>query len=132
MEQVKKLTNESGFGYVFETAGVDVTMKLAFEIAANKAKVCFIGTPHKDLTFTPKLFENMNRKEFTLTGSWMSYSAPFPGREWELTAHHFAKGDLKFDDGLIFEKLPMAKAQKAFMMYKISGAVKGKLILVND
>ena len=132
MNQVKELTDGKGFGYVFETAGVDVTMKLSFEIAANKAKVCFIGTPHKDLVFSPNLFENMNRKEFTLTGSWMSYSAPFPGREWELTAHHFAKGDLKFDNGLIFKKLPMSQAQEAFMMYKTPGLVKGKLMLVNE
>ena len=28
------------------------------------------------------MWEKINRKEFYLTGSWMSYSAPFPGREW--------------------------------------------------
>ena len=72
-------------------------MHMAFELAANKAHVCFIGTPHENLTFTPKEWENMNRKEFKLTGSWMSYSAPYPGREWELTAHYFATGQLKFD-----------------------------------
>ena len=71
----------------FETAGQVPTMHMAFELAANKAHVCFIGTPHENLTFTPKEWENMNRKEFKLTGSWMSYSAPYPGREWELTAH---------------------------------------------
>ena len=40
------------------------TMHMAFELAANKAHVCFIGTPHENLTFTPKQWENMNRKEF--------------------------------------------------------------------
>lgn len=132
LEEVKAFTDDKGFGVIFETAGVDVTMKLAFELAANKAKVCFIGTPHKDLVFPPKLFENMNRKEFTLTGSWMSYSAPFPGREWELTAFHFAKGDLRFDEGLILKKMPMSKAQEAFMMFKNPSSVKGKIMLVND
>ena len=67
---------------------------LAFETAANKASVCFIGTPHQDVTFTPRMWENMNRKEFKLTGSWMSYSAPFPGEEWTLTAHYFSTGQL--------------------------------------
>ena len=120
------------FGYVYETAGVDVTMKLAFEIAGNKSNVCFIGTPSKDLVFTPHLFENMNRKEFTLTGSWMSYSAPFPGKEWALTAHFFGTGELKFDDSLIFKKMPMSDIQKAFDMYKTPGAVKGKILLINE
>ncbi len=131
-DTVSQMTDGKGFGFVFETAGVDVTMKLAFELAGNKASVCFVGTPTRDLVFTPKLFENMNRKEFRLTGSWMSYSAPFPGREWELTSHYFGTGDLKFDESLIFRRLPMSQAAEAFAMYKTPGAVKGKLLLVNE
>lgn len=132
MEQVKEVTSNRGFGFVFETAGVDVTMKLAFEIAGNKSSVCFVGTPTKDLVFTPKLFENMNRKEFTLTGSWMSYSAPFPGKEWKLTAHYFATGQLKFDDSLIFKKLPLSEIKSGFDMYKTPGFVKGKILAINE
>ncbi len=131
-EQVDELTNKNGFGFVYETAGVDITMKMAFELAANKAKVCFIGTPHKDLIFPYKLFEKMNRKEFILTGSWMSYSAPFPGKEWSLMAHYFSKGDLKFDESLIFKRLPMKDIKKGFDMYKTPGMVKGKIMLIND
>ena len=132
MHTAKALTNGKGFRYVFETAGVTDTMKMAFELASNKANVCFIGTPTKDLTFSPKLFENMNRKEFKLTGSWMSYSAPYPGKEWELTAHYFATGQLKFDEGLIFKKFAMQEADKAFALYKTPGLVKGKILLVNE
>ncbi len=117
------------YRYVFETAGVTDTMKLSFEIASNKANVCFIGTPTKDLVFTPKLFENMNRKEFKLTGSWMSYSAPFPGEEWELTAHYFKTGELKFDESLIFKKFHLSQVAEAFELYKTPGAVKGKILL---
>ena len=120
------------YDYVFETAGVTDTMRMAFEIAANRARVCFIGTPTRDLTFTPAQFENMNRKEFTLTGSWMSYSAPFPGDEWTLTAHYFETGQLKFDSNLIFKKIPMCNAAQAFALFKTPGAVKGKILLYND
>lgn len=132
MEQVQAITRKRGFGYVFETAGVDVTMKLAFELAGNKASVCFIGTPTKDLVFTPRLFENMNRKEFRLTGSWMSYSAPFPGREWQSTAEFFAKGDLKFDASLIFRRFPLSGVREAFDLFLTPGTVKGKILLINE
>lgn len=131
-DTVKQITDNKGFEFVFETAGIDITMKLAFEIAANKASVCFIGTPSKDVAFTPALFEKMNRKEFTLTGSWMSYSAPFPGEEWKLTAHYFGTGQLKFDEQLIFKKLPLSRAKDAFEMYKVPGMVKGKILLINE
>lgn len=74
----------------------------------------------------------MNRKEFKLTGSWMSYSAPFPGKEWELTAHYFATGQLKFDPAFVFRKFPMSRAQEAFDLYKDPKNVLGKILLVND
>ncbi len=132
MEKAMEITGGKGYSYVFETAGQPATMYIAFQIAANKAHVCFIGTPHVDLTFTPAMWENMNRKEFKLTGSWMSYSAPFPGREWELTAHYFATGQLKFDPSFVFKKMPMSQAQEAFDMYKTPGLVQGKILLMNE
>lgn len=132
MEKAKALTGGKGFDYVYETAGQVPTMQMAFELAANKANVCFIGTPHADLSFTPAMWENMNRKEFKLTGSWMSYSSPFPGKEWELTAHYFATGQLKFDAGFIYKKMPMSQAQEAFQMFKTPGLVKGKILLMNE
>ncbi len=132
MEEALSYTDGSGFNYVFETAGVTITMKMAYKLAATKAHVCFIGTPHADLTFTPAEWENMNRKEFRLTGSWMSYSAPFPGVEWTMTAEYYAQGKLKFDEGLIGERIPMENAQEAFQMFKTPGAVKGKILLTNN
>lgn len=132
MDVAKAITGGKGYGYVFETAGQIPTMHMAFEVAGNKAHVCFIGTPHVDLTFTPRMWENMNRKEFKLTGSWMSYSAPFPGKEWELTAHYFATGQLKYDPEFVYKKIPMSQAQEAFQMFKTPGLVKGRILLVNE
>ncbi|MDR1313039.1 MAG: galactitol-1-phosphate 5-dehydrogenase [Deltaproteobacteria bacterium] len=129
--KASEYTSGKGFGHVFETAGSNATMAMAFELAAGKAKVCFIGTPHADLKFGWKLFEKMNRKEFTLTGSWMSYSAPFPGREWSWTAERFGDGGLLFDPAVIHKAYPMDKAGEAFELFKTPGAVKGKILLVN-
>ncbi|WP_455436148.1 galactitol-1-phosphate 5-dehydrogenase [Hungatella hathewayi] len=129
MEQAKALTGGTGYDYVYETAGNTVTIKMAFQLAANKSGVCMIGTPTKELSFTVAEWENMNRKEFMLTGSWMSYSAPFPGKEWELTAHYFQTGQLKFDDSLVFKKVPLSQIGSAFELYKIPGAVKGKILV---
>lgn len=132
INSAKEEVPKGRYDFVFETAGQVSTMHSAFEVAANKASVCFIGTPHEDMTFTPKQWENMNRKEFKLTGSWMSYSSPFPGEEWELTAHCFATGQLKFDPSLIFKKYPMNRIKDAFDLYLTPGAVGGKIMLYND
>ena len=132
MDKAKELTEGRGFDYVFETAGNTVTMKMAFELAGNKAHVCFVGTPTKELSFSIKEWENINRKEFTLTGSWMSYSAPFPGEEWKMTAHYFKTGELKFDDSFIFKKISLSKIDTAFEMYKIPATVKGKILIDSE
>ena len=132
MAEAMALTDGEGFAHVFETAGNPVTMRMAFELAANKAHVCFIGTPHTELTFTPRQWENMNRKEFYLTGSWMSYSAPFPGEEWKLTAHYFATGELKFDPAFIFRTYPMSRVAEAFALYRDPSQVHGKIMLINE
>ena len=51
MEKAMAITGGKGYGFVFETAGQVPTMHMAFELAANKAHVCFIGTPHENLDF---------------------------------------------------------------------------------
>lgn len=131
IESAMDHSNGNGYGFVFETAGQNATMSMAFDLASNKARVCFIGTASKDLQFGWKQFEKMNRKEFLLTGSWMSYSAPFPGDEWTMTADYFSDGRLKFDPAFVYRQYHMSKAADAFKQYLEPGAVKGKLMLIN-
>ncbi|MDR1677762.1 MAG: galactitol-1-phosphate 5-dehydrogenase [Deltaproteobacteria bacterium] len=130
-ERVKDFTGGRGFDYIFETAGQNATMSLAFELAANKARLCFIGTSTKDLHFPWPLFEKLNRKELNLTGSWMSYSPPFPGREWTWTADRLGDGKLKFDPSFIHRSFPLVQAASAFELFKDPRSVQGKILLTN-
>lgn len=132
MEKAMEITGGRGFDYIYETAGNTITMKMAFPLAANKAEICFVGTPTRELSFGVAEWENMNRKEFKLTGSWMSYSAPFPGKEWELTAHYFGTGELKYDPSFIYKKMPLSQIKDAFEMYKTPGTVKGKILIDSE
>ena len=61
----------------------------------------------------------------------MSYSAPFPGEEWTLTAHCFGDGSLRFDDGLIFARFPLEEIDRAFDLFR-RGGVGGKVMLINN
>ncbi len=82
---------------VIETSGVPSNFKKALSIAGNKGTVLFIGTPHGNVEYTPSEFENINRKELTVLGSWMNYSNIFPGEEWELANILFKKKRVKID-----------------------------------
>ena len=130
-EQVKAITGGRGFDYVFVSTGSVAAMKTAFEIAGNKAHLCFIGTPTRELSFSVREWENMNRKEFYLTGSWMSYSAPWPGSEWSMTDEHFAKGDLKVIPEMIHKVYDLKDAETAFNEYLNPQNVMGKILLTD-
>jgi len=130
VEQALALTDGKGFGYVLETAGKNATMALSFQLVAGKGTVCFIGTSSTDVAFEHKLFEQLNRKEFRLTGSWMSYSAPFPGEEWTATADYFARGLLRLDADLLHGTFPLSAAAEVFTLFATPGAVTGKVMFL--
>lgn len=127
----KELIARGGFDYVFETAGQPVTIQLGFELVGAHKHFCCIGTPHRDFQFSWKLWEQLNRKEFHLTASWMSYSAPFPGREWTMTAYYFGTGELKIDESMVAGKYPLQKIDEAFNLFSNGKTVKGKVLVVD-
>lgn len=71
---------------ILETAGTPQTVSLAIDIAGPRAQMALVGTLHHDLTLSARTFGQILRKELTLLGSWMNYSAPWPGVEWETAA----------------------------------------------
>lgn len=127
---VLKTTNNKKFYNVFECAGSAETIKLSFNISANKGKISFIGTPKTPVNFTVKEWENINRKELTIVGSWMSYSKNFPGEEWIKTNEEFKKGKLIVPKEMIYGIYPMSSGKEAFGEF--NKHVCGKIIIENE
>lgn len=90
-------TNHPRPEVVIETAGVSQTQVQSIEIVEKLGKVVFVGTSTRDVTFPSKVFERILRGEIEITGSWMSYSSPFPGFEWRAGLQYIKDGiiDLK-------------------------------------
>lgn len=120
------------FDLVFETAGSSVTQVQAVRYAERKAKVVFIGTSTKPVNFEAEDFELILRRELELTGSWMSYSAPFPGFEWQSALHYLTEGIIDLtplitgiytleDGSLPFEKMVEEGSQEVKVMFEIGG-----------
>lgn len=130
-EALLKELNPQGYDYVIECSGVTETIHLSFRIVAKKGTVCFIGTPKDELTFSVSLWEQINRKECWITGSWMSYSSPFPGEEWTLSAKYLETGELKIVPGMIHGVYPMSKAKEAFDIIR-EGHSKGRVLLSTE
>lgn len=82
---------------VIETAGSSITQKQAIKYVAKMGEVSYVGTSTRPVTFEPEEFEQLLRKEIIVTGSWMSYSAPFPGYEWDAALHYMNSGIIDVD-----------------------------------
>ncbi len=121
---------ERKFDYVMECSGSGATIHLAMTLVGKKGVLCFVGTPKKPLTFTIQEWEQINRKECWVTGSWMSYSAPFPGEEWRMAVREMENGRLLYDEGLVYGIYPMEDAREAFEAIH-SGKAKGRVLLTN-
>jgi L-iditol 2-dehydrogenase len=132
LEKALDLTDGRGFRWVFDAAGMEATMKASFALADAQASVCLIGTPPTGVSFSKREWETINRKELWVRGCWQSYSIPFPGREWELTADYFSSGRLTVGDRMVFRRYPLEKASEAFALYREPGRVHGKVLLVNE
>lgn len=83
--------------YAFETAGTPITQMQSIESVKKLGKVVFIGTATKEFKLPPKSFEKILRGELEVTGSWMSYSAPFPGYEWETALQYIKEKKITTD-----------------------------------
>lgn len=113
-EELISQLDRDGYDYVLECSGVTQTLQLTLRLVAKKGTVCMIGTPKKELSFAPALWENINRKECWVTGSWMSYSSPFPGEEWRMAADYMADGSLKLVPGMVRGVYPIEKTAEIF------------------
>ena len=126
---IQRATESGEYDCVLDAVGGEATLKLSLALAGSHATVCLIGTPTRDVTLTIKDVERINRRELWLTGSWMSYSAPFPGEEWAWTAQRFADGSLRYDPRMVGGIYPLSEAAQAFARYRQPGGVKGRILL---
>ena len=123
------LNDNKGFDFVFETSGNADFMSDSFSIAGIKACVCMVGTPKKEIQFSVSQWEELNRKELTVMGSWMSYSSPFPGKEWKKVSDMFDSGAIHSLEHMLDTIYPLSQAQEAFGRFKNQQSINGKLVI---
>lgn len=121
----KYFTEKGKVDYVYETAGVNFLQAQVLQLAKKGGYVTYIGTAHRDVKIEAKTFELILRGELHVTGSWMSYTAPFPGSEWTAAAEYLQSGKVNVDE-IITHKFPLSAGIKAFdtLLNKESKALK--------
>ncbi|MBT4287947.1 MAG: galactitol-1-phosphate 5-dehydrogenase [Deltaproteobacteria bacterium] len=119
---------EKGFEIVIDAVGSSLTINLSLILASGKSQVMFIGTPTSKVEISHKDFELINRKELIIQGSWMSYSAPYPGNEWTTAVRYLEKGVID-SRSIINQAVPFENIGEIFNEIKTSGNMNRKIIL---
>lgn len=126
--QIAECLQEKRFDQlILETAGTPQTVSLALDIAGPRAQIALVGTLHKDLHLSYSTFSQILRKELTLLGSWMNYSAPWPGEEWQQAIKLFQSAELALEPLIASIDRPQQYAENVAAL--AGGPMQGKIML---
>lgn len=100
-----------GAHVVFESSGSNPAKLSAIRIAKGRGTVLLVGTSPRDITFEASQFERITRKELNIVGSWMNYSAPWPGDEWRSAVWMLKEGIIDTEP-LTTHRFPLEDFQK--------------------
>lgn len=106
-----------GAQIVFEASGTGAGKKAGIRAAGSRGVVLLVGTSPRDVTIDGAILERVSRKEISLIGSWMNYSAPWPGNEWTTAAWLLEKGFID-DTSLVTHRIPLSAGAGAFDMIR--------------
>jgi L-iditol 2-dehydrogenase len=115
------------FDVVLEAAGARSSINTAIRLVRPGGEAVFIGIPTADVLIELPTFEHLLRQEVKLHGSWNSFSAPFPGREWHATLNAFSKGTLR-TDFFITHRLDIAELPATFEKLRTRAEFSSKIL----
>ncbi len=111
-KEVQRLLGD-GADLTLEASGVPSVLQQTISITRPRGKVVLAGNQPLDQCLPLIFIENMMRREISLVGCFMSYSAPFPGHEWTETIAALLDGSLDMES-LISHRFPLSRAPEVF------------------
>lgn len=120
---------DGGVDLALELAGAPQTLSQAIQAARPRGSMVLTGNQPKDAVFPAELMETITRKELGVYGTWMSYSAPFPGSEWQEAIANMKSGQLRTAE-LISHRIPLCEAEAIFAAIAQRTLTYRKIILI--
>jgi L-iditol 2-dehydrogenase/galactitol-1-phosphate 5-dehydrogenase len=112
---------------VVETSGNSAVQAQCVAIADKDGQVVYIGTAHGDVPLSETTFERILRGELVITGSWMSYSDPFPGSEWATAVTMIDSGSVEVES-LISRIYTLEDRAQPFLDLTAPGSTMAKVL----
>ncbi|MFO7679956.1 MAG: galactitol-1-phosphate 5-dehydrogenase [Chloroflexota bacterium] len=125
--EVRKLTGD-GVDISLEAAGVPQTLAQTVPLTRPRGKVICGGNQPLDQSLPMSFIEDLMRRELSLIGCFMSYSAPFPGHEWTDTIAALLDGGLDMDT-MISHRCSLAETPEIFAQIGAHALIHRKIML---
>ncbi|BCV22700.1 galactitol-1-phosphate 5-dehydrogenase [Moorella sp. Hama-1] len=109
--------------------GVPSVQAEAIATVGRHGRVVFLGISHKGLNLLEEQVDKILRYELTITGSWNSFSQPFPGREWIKSIELFAAGKL-IAEPIITHRFCLDEAPEVFRRIKEGSIEHNKIMFL--
>ncbi len=110
--EVARLTGD-GADLTIEAAGSPQALLQTLQVTRPHGAVVCAGNQPLDMQLPMSFIEDMMRKELSINGCFMSYSAPFPGHEWTETVEAVLDGRLDMDT-MISHHFPLSQSVNVF------------------
>jgi L-iditol 2-dehydrogenase len=110
--EVVSLT-DGGADLVLEATGSPAALGQTIDGARPRGAIVLGGNQPLDASLPMTFVEGLMRKELTLAGCFMSYSAPWPGHEWTDALASVLDGGLDMA-GMISHRVPLSEAPAVF------------------
>lgn len=96
VSEVHNLTGD-GVDLTLEATGVPSVLEQAVPMTRPRGTIVLGGNQPLDQSLPLTFIEQMMRRELSIIGCFMSYSAPFPGHEWDDTIQALLDGGLDME-----------------------------------
>jgi L-iditol 2-dehydrogenase len=112
VKELQKLVGD-GADLTLEATGVPQVLEQTLPITRPRGTIVLAGNQPLDKSLPLTFIENLMRREISLKGCFMSYSAPFPGHEWTETIDALLNGSLDIET-IISHRYPLSQAPGIF------------------
>jgi L-iditol 2-dehydrogenase len=103
----------AGADCTIEAAGSPAALASVVEVTRPRGSVVLAGNQPPDASLPMSFLEQLMRRELTLAGCFMSYSAPWPGHEWTDSLAAVLDGGLDMS-AMISHRAPLSGAPAVF------------------
>ncbi len=117
VQAIRDLTGGRMADRVIESSGSPRAQQQGIMSLGKRGCMVVLGISHAGLSMDADMVDAIMRQELTVTGSWNSFSAPFPGHEWLWPLELFRRGRLR-DDGIVTHYVPLDEAPAIFSKIK--------------